>query len=672
MGSWAKRNARNQTMSMVGMRPAVRVARAGVTVALVCLLVHGFATFAVAEEKSLAKLKAAAAAEPTNVNAQFNLGLYHYQNGSYEDAIDSLNKVIAINAQDEEALVLLGAVNLRLGRLGEAEKYLVKTISLNSNNSDARNNLSLVYFNQNKVDQAINMLQDSLRIQPENVDALTNLAFIYTNLNRVDEATGTYKRLIKADPKSLAAYDHLAQLYLDQYKYADVIKLVQQSKAYLPDNATMLNHLAFANLGKGEPQEAFDNFTKAARINPGDAVSQYGLGLIAYKNGNLEIAIKKFKQALKLKKNYLEALRQVAIAYEDQGEYIKALYYYRQILKLYPDDRNAKRTYSSVRAKAIDHYLRKGSKDYFEGDYEQAVEAWHSVLKLDPKNETANKFIQTAQVKLESKIKEHVAQGETFLLQNMQQDAYREFHAALKLDPKNKQARAGLDKVKLKTQEKEEIGAALALDSAKRGNVKAALQDFKTTLKRDPSNLLAQKYVSQIQNEQKSGTEKNYRKGIELLSQGKLREAIFSLERAAELDPNDQGIKNLLYKTRTQLRENVKALMARGVELLNSGRATEAKEKFNEVLKLDPDNAEAAEYLTNLTGKVAQVTVSKEEIKKLYYDGVSLYLDGQNRRAIEVWRKILVLDPENQEAKSSITKAEMELKEMEKRGIKAQ
>ncbi len=638
---------------------------------LLGVLLLGLPVLSSAEDKTLTKLKDKIAAEPNNPNAHFNLGLYYYQNGRYENAIESLNKVIQIDGKDEEALVLLGSVNLRLGQLGEAEKYLTKTLGLNGNNVDARNNLSLVYFNQNKADQAINMLQESLRIQSENVDALTNLAFIYANLNRVDEATGTYRRLIKADPKSLSAYDRLAQLYLDQYKYTDVIKLVQQSKAYLPDNATMLNHQAFANLGKGELQEAFDNFTKAARINPGDAISQYGLGLIAYKNANLEIAIKKFKQALKLKKNYLEALRQVAVAYEDQGEYIKALYYYRQILKLYPDDRSAKRTYSSVRAKAIDHYLRKGSKDYFEGDFEQAVEAWNSVLKLEPKNETANKFIQTAQVKLESKIKEHVAQGETLLLQNMQQDAYREFHAALKLDPKNKQARAGLDKVKLKKQEKEELGAALALDSAKRGNVRAALQDIKT-IKRDPSNLLAQKYVNQIQNEQKSGTEKNYRKGIELLSQGKLREAIFSLERAAELDPNDQGIKNLLYKTRTQLRENVKALMARGVELLNSGRATEAKEKFNEVLKLDPDNDEASEYLTNLTGKVAQVTVSKEEIKKLYYDGVSLYLDGQNRRAIEVWRKILVLDPENQEAKSSITKAEMELKEMEKRGIKTQ
>ncbi|MEW6515983.1 MAG: tetratricopeptide repeat protein [candidate division FCPU426 bacterium] len=634
---------------------------------LLCLPV-----FSLAEDKSLSKLQATVAAEPNNPNAHFNLGLYFYQKGRYEDAIKSLTNVISIDPQDEEALVLLGAVHLRLGQLGEAEKYLNKTLTINANNIDARNNLSLVYFNQNKVDQAINSLQESLRLQSDNVDALTNLAFIYSTLNRIDEAVGAYKRLIKADPKSLSAYDRLAQLYLDQQKYSDVIKLVQQSKGNLPENATMLNHLAFASLYKGEMQDAFDNFTRASRINPGDAVSQYGLGLIAYKNANLEIAIKKFKQALKLNKNYMDAYRQIAIAYEDKGEYIKALYYYRQMLKLQPDDRTTKRSYSSVRAKAIDHYLRKGSKDYFEGDFEEAVQAWNNVLKLDPKNETANKFIQTAQVKLDAKIKEHVAQGETFLLQNMQQDAYREFHAALKLDPKNSQARAGLDKVQLKKQEKEEIGAALALDSIKHGNMKAALQDFKTTLKRDPSNLLAQKYVNQIQNEQKSGTEKNYRKGIELLSQGKLREAIFSLERAAELDSNDQGIKNLLYKTRTQLRENVKALMARGVELVNSGRATEAKEKFNEVLKLDPDNAEASEYLTNLTGKAAQVTVSKEEIKKLYYDGVSLYLDGQNRRAIEVWRKILVLDPENQEAKSSITKAEMELKEMEKRGIKTQ
>ena len=110
------------------------------------------------------------------------------------------------------------------------------------------------------------------------------------------------------------------------------------------------------------------------------------------------------------------------------------------------------------------------------------------------------------------------------------------------------------------------------------------------------------------------------------------------------------------------MRDNIKALTSRGIELANAGRIVEAKEKFTEVLKLDPGNAEANEYLEKLTGKTAVAAVSKEEIKKLYYDGVSLYLDGQNRKAIEVWRKILLIDPGNQEAKNSIRKAEMELK----------
>ncbi len=636
------------------------------------ILTPGFSAMAQVDEQ-LTKLKNAVAARPENPNAQFNLGLYYYQHGQYKNSVQALMRVTALNPKDDEALGLLGSVYLRQGRLREAEQHLKKAIGINPDNIDAHNNISLVYFNQkNRSQEAIRALQKSLRIMPDNLDALTNLAFIYATLGETDEAVGAYKRLLKANPRSLPAYERLGQLYLDEHKYSDVLKLYQQSKRVLPTNADMLNHAAFAYYYKGNVQKAYDFFSRASKINPGDAVSQYGMGLVAYKKANLDIAIKKFKAALKRRKKYPEAYRQMAIAYEDKGEYIKALYYYKQVIKLKPKDRASKRAYRAIRSKAVDHYLRKGSKAYFNGDFEVAVKSWHNVLKLEPRNANANKFIKTARVKLGTKIKEHVDRGESYLRRNRQQDAYREFRAALRLDPKNRRAKAGLERVKLRKKEKAEIRTALAVDSMKRGNVKAALNDLKRTLKKDPSNIVARKFVAQIQKDQKTGTERNYRKGIEMLSQGKLRQAVLSLERALEMDPKDQGIKNLLYKTRTQLRENVKALMARGIELSNFGRVPEAKEKFNEVLKLNPDHSEANEYLTSLTGRVAQVTVSKEEIKKLYYDGVSLYLDGKNRSAIEVWKKILLLDPDNQEAKSSITKAEMELKEMEKRGIKTQ
>ncbi|MBN1596301.1 tetratricopeptide repeat protein [candidate division FCPU426 bacterium] len=637
------------------------------------LPLFGLTLICFAEDASLEELKKLSISQPNNPNAHFNLGLYYYQQGMYPESMEALKKVIGINGNDEEALVLLGSVHLRLGELKESESVLQKVIRLNPNNIDAQNNLGLVYFNNGQQAQAVNCLQESLKIKPDNLDALNNLGFIYSTLNQTDEAARIYRRILGIDPDSMYAYERLAQLYLRDRKYADVMKLYNQAKGKTRNNTVLVNAVGFAYFNKDDAKNAYEFFSRANKLNPGDPDSHFGMGMVAYKKANLDIAIKKFKQAIKLKKDFIEAHRQLAMVYEDKGEYMKSLYFYRKLLKLDPSDRSAKNNYRAIRQKAIDYYLRKGSKAYFDNDYENAVKSWNNVRKLDPENATANKFIKTARMKLAGTINEHIEKGESFLRRNQQQDAYREFRAALKLDPKNHQAMKGMEKVKLQQKEKDAIKTAQAMDSLQRGtNVKSALMDLKTTLKKDPSNIVAKKMVNKVQKEQQSGTERNYRKGIELYSKGKLREAIAFLERALEMDPKDQGIKNLLYKARTQLRENVKALMARGIELANAGRIPEAKEKFNEILILDPENAEANEYLTKFTGKVAQVTVSKEEIKKLYYDGVSLYLDGQNRRAIEVWKKILILDPENQEAKSSITKAEMELKEMEKRGIKTQ
>ncbi|MCK5243056.1 tetratricopeptide repeat protein [bacterium] len=625
-----------------------------------------------AQDKTLARLKKISASQPNNPNAHFNLGLYYYQKGRYKQSVVVLQKVIAINSADEEALVLLGSVYLRVGKLQESERILKKVLKINPDNIDAQNSIGLVYFNQNRPDTAVRALQKSLNIQPDNLDALNNLAFVYAALNKVDAAIGIYKRIRNIDPKSAFSYECLAQLYYIQQKYSNVIKIYHQSKGKIPENAKLLNHVAFAHFYQGEIKAAYKYFSRANKLNPGEAESYFGMGLIAYKKANLDIAIKKFRQAIKLKKKYLEAYRQLAMAYEDKGEYLKALYYYRQFLKISPKDRAVKRTYRSIREKAIDYYLRKGSKAYFRNDYKSAVKYWNNVLKLDSKNITANKFIKTAKVKLAGKINEHLQQAESFLRKNKQQDAYREFRAVLKIAPKNKRAKKGMERVKLKQKEKDEIRTAQAMDSLRKGrNVKAALKDLNITLKKDPTNLIAKNMVSKVRKEQKSGTERNYRKGIDLFSKGKLREAIVSLERSLEMDQKNQGIKNLLYKARTQLRENIRALIARGIELSHAGRIPEAQEKFIKVLKLDPHNAEANEYLAKFTGKEGNVTVSKDEIKKLYYKGVSFYLDAQNRRAIEVWKKILVLDPNHQEAKSSITKAEMELKAMEKLGIKS-
>jgi tetratricopeptide (TPR) repeat protein len=430
--------------------------------------------------------------------------------------------------------------------------------------------------------------------------------------------------------------------------------------------------LGFAYLYREDLNLAAKYFNASNQVSPTKAETHYGLGIINRRQANLDAAIKEFKEATVLNSNYTNAFQELSISYEDKGDYLKALYYAHQVLKDMPEDTAVKSRYQALKNKAVDYYLRKGSQAYLDNDFTGAVTHWDKVLKLDPDNENAKKFISTAQNKFGKDVKSHNNNAENFFLQNRYQDAYHEWDLALKIDPNNQVAQEGLRKLKTKKVSTNDLITTQGVDYMKKGNVKAALEEFKSTLKADPKNLVAKQYVDKLQNEQKNESEKYYRKGVELLSTGQINEAIANLEQALEVAPQDQRTKNLLYKARTQLRDNLKALLARGVELANAGRVAEAKEKFSDVLKLSPGNAEATEYLSKLTGQTAHAAVNKDEIKKLYYDGVSLYLDGQNRRAIEVWQKILVLDPDNQEAKTSITKAEMELKEMEKRGIKVE
>lgn len=611
--------------------------------------------------------------DATESRQLFNQALQSYQKSRYADAIAPLKRVIELSPKDEMALSLLGIVYLQIGSLGEAETYLRRTLSVNPQNVDAYNNLSLVYYKQQRYEAAISELRESLAIQPNNPDTVRNLASMYFELGQNDEAIREYKRVIQLDPKAESVYTTLAHLYFQKNQLDEVISLYNRADGQITRSSDALTNLGFAYFYKGDLKQAAKYFNLSNQANPSKPETHYGLGLINYKQANLDAAIQEFRQALLLRKKYPDALRQLAISYEDKGEYIKSLYYYQQLYKMTPKDDEAKRGYLATKAKAIDYYLRRGSEAYFQGDLKEAISNWKKVQKLDAENANAKKFIRTAETKLSSEIKVHNDQAESYYLQSRFQDAYSEWKLVMKLDPKNEKAVSGIKKLRLKDTEKNEIAANQAITYASRGNMNAAMEALQGALKTDPTNKRVQDTMVKFQSQQKSEAERYYRKGIELLSQDRIREAIDQLEQALNVEPQNQQTKNLLYKARTQLRDNVKAAITRGIELANAGRVVEAKEKFTEVLKLDPGNADAGEYLSKLTGSAGKRTaVSKEEIKKLYYDGVSLYLDGQNRRAIQVWQKILLLDPENQEAKSSIAKAEMELKEMEKRGIKTE
>jgi cytochrome c-type biogenesis protein CcmH/NrfG len=102
------------------------------------------------------------------------------------------------------------------------------------------------------------------------------------------------------------------------------------------------------------------------------------------------------------------------------------------------------------------------------------------------------------------------------------------------------------------------------------------------------------------------------------------------------------------------------------IALFEKGNKKNAKEAFQEVLSVEPNNKKANDYIKKMTGQQSQAKVDADKAKALYYEGVSFYLEGKIREAIDKWKKCLAQDPNNFNAQNDIKKAEAKLQSLEK------
>jgi Ca-activated chloride channel family protein len=102
-----------------------------------------------------------------------------------------------------------------------------------------------------------------------------------------------------------------------------------------------------------------------------DAAVYNAQGLESYKSGNYQDAVKSYKQAVKLKKDYAEAHDNLGDAYFQLKQYKQAIEAYKQALKYQPDFPTA--------------YNNMGTAYFKLGEHKKAIEAFKEAIRLDPK-----------------------------------------------------------------------------------------------------------------------------------------------------------------------------------------------------------------------------------------------------------------------------------------------
>lgn len=162
------------------------------------------------------------------------LGSVFKQMGRNADALNPMQKAVALLPNDAEAHNNLGAILTDLGRLDEAVCRYQRALRIKPDLADAYYNLGNTFTNLGRLTEAETNYRRALEIRPDDAKTHYNLGVILQNLNRLNEAEASYSRALQLKPDYADAHYNLGNLLLKQSSFEQAITHYEQALVVAP------------------------------------------------------------------------------------------------------------------------------------------------------------------------------------------------------------------------------------------------------------------------------------------------------------------------------------------------------------------------------------------------------------------------------------------------------
>ena len=346
----------------------------------------------------------------------FDTGVNLYKQGKYSEAIDQFENAIAVGYQIEASQKYIDSIKEKLleiekkkneERVEKIAKYLKEGIKL---------------YNLNKFREALKVLNDGLKLDPDNTQIKEYIVIVSIALKRQEEKrvskTSLFYPLVE-NLKRLAKNAYEKGNYTDAIKYYEEILLIFPFNEYAKVNLTkvlkktdpklasdILNNMikeAEDLLVKGKKRESMEKLETVLDVDPNNkkagllyrklksemeaskkivtqdminrAKQLYNQGVEFYKKEDLKDAISKWKEAISIYPDFVEA--RISLA--------KAETKLRNLKLIEAGKEQVENESISIAIKR--HYI-DGLNYYMSGLYKEAISEWKELLKLNPEDES--------------------------------------------------------------------------------------------------------------------------------------------------------------------------------------------------------------------------------------------------------------------------------------------
>ncbi|MCB1196371.1 tetratricopeptide repeat protein, partial [bacterium] len=239
-------------------------------------------------EESIEIYKQALKLNPNLSDMLLYLSIAQQQNEEFDDAIDSLNKLIALQPQNNSLYFMKVNIYAAKGDFEKAQQALDELATINDelrnaylevlsyckNNSFKGKKFTLL-LNQMKIfrvrgwrDQALKLAQDASELYPDNILPLMFMADLYSSIPDYENAHKVFKQIIAVKPNSFFGITRLSRLYAAQQKYELSIETLNQAIEYYPQDGYLYLDLGVLHETAGQSEQAMKAYEKAVEVTP--------------------------------------------------------------------------------------------------------------------------------------------------------------------------------------------------------------------------------------------------------------------------------------------------------------------------------------------------------------------------------------------------------------------
>ena len=570
-------------------------------------------------------------------------------NGDYDKAISLLNEALKADPNNAEAKSLLEkAKEAKANQEKEKQAKLAKARSL---------------INSGDYDGAISLLNDMLKADPNDSQAKTlltqaeakkaaaerdranKLKQAQNNIDNgnYDAAIATLNGLLQKNPNDTEAKKLLDEA-TKKKAAADKIrdeKMAQAQKHY--DN--------------GEWDKAINVLNDILKDNPKDTQAKNLLNQATAKKRAEE-------KAAAAAKDKADKIAQAKQAMKD-GDYDKAVSTLTALARSYPNDPEISSLLDEAKKKKADadraKKIAQAKKDIADGKYDNAISAMNALLKTNPNDTEAKSVLADAQAKKtaaqnaakEAARKQNLEKAKNAIAKGDYDGAISILNGLLKENPSDKEAQALLKEAQDKKAENDVAAKAEKERQAKlaqartlmgKGDYDGAISILDGMLKDNPKDADAKALKDEATKKKAAAAaekarNENLAKARSLIAAGKYDDAIALLNDMLKADPNDAQAKTLLTQATTKKAAAEKDRankLAQARNNIDAGKYDAAISTLNGLLKTDPNDKEAKALLDEANAKKAaadkahadKINEAKKQIAAKNYDKAEEILNG--------------------------------------------